>query len=162
VGRVATLSGTGSFLFVPEGIPKGNVDLVQEWFAATARRDLPRMLEIASPEIEYVPIMAALEGRVYCGHEGIEQWLDELYAHWETFEPIGEEFHERGDTVIALGCWHARGKVSRAQLDSEPATWVVEFRDGKMTRLQTYTSRADASDALGLDRSDPLRARLRA
>ena len=143
-------------------MPEGNVDLVQEWFVATARRDLPRMLEIASPDIEYVPIMAALEGRIYCGHEGIEQWLEELYAHWDTFEPIGEEFFERGDTVIALGCWHACGKVSQAKLDSEPATWVVEFRERKMTRLQTYTSRTEASDALGLDLSDPLRARLRA
>jgi ketosteroid isomerase-like protein len=148
----------GTFHFVPEG----NADLVQQWFAATARRDLKRMLEIASPDIEYVPIMAALEGRVYCGHEGIEQWLEELYAHWETFEPIGEEFYERGDTVIALGCWRARGKVSQAELDREPATWVVEFRDGKMTRLQTYTSREEASNDLGLDHSDALRRRLRA
>jgi ketosteroid isomerase-like protein len=141
-------------------VPEDNAELLREWFAATARRDLPRMLEIASPEIEYVPIMAVLEGRVYRGHEGVRQWLEELFDHWETFEPVGEEFHERGNTVIALGCWHARGRASGAELDSEPATWVVEFRDRKMTRLQTYTSRADALDALGLDRSDELRHRL--
>jgi ketosteroid isomerase-like protein len=134
-----------------------NCDLLRDWFAATARRDAGTLLEIASPEIEYVPIMAALEGRVYCGHEGICQWLDELYEYWDVFEPIGQEFHERGDTVIALGCWNARGKVSGAQLDSEPATWVVEFRDRKMTRLQTYTSREEAFAALGLKSSDELR-----
>jgi ketosteroid isomerase-like protein len=142
-------------------VPESNADLLRRWFEATARRDLEAMLEIASPEIEYVPIMAALEGRVYCGHEGVEQWLEDLFQHWETFEPIGEEFHERGDTVIALGCWRARGRVSGAQLDREPATWVVEFRDRKMTRLQTYTSRAEASEALALDRADALRQRLR-
>jgi len=134
-----------------------NSELLREWFAATARRDVPRLLEIASPEIEYVPIMAALEGRVYRGHEGIAQWLEDLYEDWEIFEPIGEEFHERGDTVIALGCWRARGRASGAQLDREPATLVVEFRDARMTRLQTYTSRAEAFRALGLDSSDELR-----
>lgn len=134
-----------------------NTELLRRWFAATARRDLATLLEIASPDIEYVPIMAALEGRVYCGHEGIGQWLDELFAHWDVFEPIGQEFHVRGDMVIALGCWRARGKVSGAELNNEPATWVVEFRDGRMTRLQTYTSREEAFKDIGLKRTDGLR-----
>ena len=55
-----------------------------------------------------------------------------------------------------MGCWNARGKASGAQLDSEPATWIVEFRDHKMTRLQTYTSREEAFQALGIKRSDEL------
>ena len=130
-------------------MPEENVELLRQWFAATARGDVARLLEIASPEIEYVPIMAILEGRVYRGHEGIERWIEELFQHWETFEPIGEEFHEHGDTVIALGSWHARGLASGAQLDNQPATWVVEFRNGKMTRLQTYTSREEAFAAVG-------------
>jgi ketosteroid isomerase-like protein len=133
-----------------------NCDLVRDWFEATARRDAGRLIEIASPDIEYVPIMAALEGRVYRGHEGVCRWLDELYEHWDVFEPIGQEFHERGNTVIVLGYWNARGKASGAQLDSEPATWIVEFEDGKMTRLQTYTSREDAFRAIGIRSSDEL------
>jgi ketosteroid isomerase-like protein len=137
-------------------MPGENCDLLRDWFAATARRDASKLLEIASPEIEYVPIMAAFEGRVYRGHEGICRWLDELYEYWDVFEPVGHEFHERGDTVIALGCWNARGKVSGAQLDSEPATWIVEFQDGKMTRLQTYTSREEAFREIGIKSSDEL------
>jgi ketosteroid isomerase-like protein len=132
-------------------VPEENVELLRQWFKATARGDVASLLEIASPEIEYVPIMAALEGRVYRGHEGVERWIEELFEHWETFEPIGEQFYERGNTVIATGCWHARGRASGAPLDNQSATWVVEFRDRTMTRLQTYTSRADALDALGLD-----------
>jgi len=132
-------------------VPADNVELVRQWFAATASGDVARLLEIASPEIEYVPIMAVLEGRVYRGHEGLERWVTELFEHWETFEPIGERFYERGDTVIATGRWHARGRASGAPLDNQSATWVVEFRDRRMTRLQTYTSRAEALEALGLD-----------
>jgi ketosteroid isomerase-like protein len=131
-----------------------NVELLRRWFEATARRDVATLLEIASPEIEYVPIMAVLEGRVYRGHDGVERWITELYDHWETFEPIGEEFHQRGDTVIGMGHWHACGKASGAELDQQPATWVVEFRDGKMTRLQTYTSRAEAFEAVGFEIPD--------
>jgi ketosteroid isomerase-like protein len=127
---------------------RGNPELVHDWFVATANRDLARLLEIASPEIEYVPIMAVLEGRVYRGHKGVARWLKELYEHWEIFEPIGEHFEERGDTVIATGCWHARGRASGALLDNQSATWIVDFREGKMTRLQTYTSTDEASEAL--------------
>jgi hypothetical protein len=32
----------------------------------------------------------------------------------------------------------------------------VEFRDGKMTRLQTYTSREEAFRELGIKKSDEL------
>jgi ketosteroid isomerase-like protein len=125
-----------------------NVQLLREWFAATANRDVARLLEIASPEIEYVPIMAVLEGRIYRGHEGVVRWIDELYEHWEVFEPIGERYEEHGGTVIATGRWHARGRASGAPLDNQTATWVVEFQDGRMTRLQTYTSTDEASEAL--------------
>jgi ketosteroid isomerase-like protein len=118
---------------------------------ATARQDLATMLEIADPDIELQPIMAVLEGRVYRGHEGVTHWMRELFEHWETFAPIGEEFHERGDTVIAFGRWQARGRVSGAELDGQPATWVVRFRDGRMTWLRTYTTRAEALDELGLE-----------
>src|SRR4051812_19580663 len=41
-----------------------NSDLLRDWFEATARQDVARLLELASPDIEYVPIMAVLEGRV--------------------------------------------------------------------------------------------------
>jgi|tagenome__1003787_1003787.scaffolds.fasta_scaffold18955237_2 ketosteroid isomerase-like protein len=135
-------------------MPDSNPELLRRWFAATASRDLATLLDIASPEIEYVPIMAAFEGRVYRGHDGIAAWLEELYEHWELFEPEGQEFQEQGDTVVALGCWHARGKASGAQLDNEDATWVVEFREGKMTRLQTYTSREDAFKDLGVRKTE--------
>lgn len=127
-----------------------NAELLRRWFEATARRDVAALLEIADPEIEYIPIMAALEGRVYRGHQGVRQWVDELFRDWDVFQPIGEEFREHGDTLIAFGRWHARGRASGAQLERQPATWVVQFRDGKMTRLRTYTSRAEALEDLGL------------
>jgi ketosteroid isomerase-like protein len=137
-------------------MPGENCDLVRDWFAATARRDAGRLIEIASSDIEYIPIMASLEGRVYRGHEGVCLWLEELYEYWDVFEPIGQEFHERGDMVIALGFWNARGKASGAQLSSEPATWIVEFQNGKMTRLRTYTSREEAFREIGIKSSDEL------
>lgn len=130
---------------VPDG---GNTALLQQWFAATARRDVDALLEIASPDIEYVPIMAVLEGRVYRGHEGVSRWVEDLFDHWEVFEPVGHDFREQGNFVIATGCWHARGRASGAQLDDQDATWIVEFRDGRMTRLQTFTSQEEADEAL--------------
>ena len=130
---------------MPDG---GNTALLQQWFAATARRDVDTLLEIASPDIEYVPIMAVLEGRVYRGHEGVRRWVEDLFEHWEAFEPVGHDFREQGNMVIATGWWHARGRASGAQLDDQSATWIVEFRDGRMTRLQTFTSNEEANEAL--------------
>ena len=131
-------------------MPGENVELVRRWMEATAVRDLETMLEIADPEIEAVPIMAALEGRVYRGHEGIRQWMEDLFEHWEVFEPILEDWREHGDTIIGFGRWNARGRASGTQLVGQQAVWLFTFRDGQLTRLRTYTSREEALVELGL------------
>jgi ketosteroid isomerase-like protein len=44
-------------------------------------------------------------------------------------------------------------RALRDAVDLEtPATWVVEVRDGRIGRWQTYTDRQEALDAVGLER----------
>lgn len=113
-------------------------------------RDNDGLLELLDPDVEWVPIMAALEGRVYRGHEGVLRWLDDLESDWDEFQTRPDEFHDLGDRVLALGSWYARGRASGIEFENQPASWLWQFKAGRAIRLRTYTDRAEALEAAGI------------
>lgn len=121
-----------------------DADAVRRAWAAVGRRDIPAMLDALHPEVEAIPFGAAMEGRVYRGHEGVRGWLeDEIWTTYDTFETHPEEFQELAGQLLVFGRWIARGKESGVDLEIA-ATWVVDIRDGKVARWQTYTDRDEA------------------
>jgi ketosteroid isomerase-like protein len=98
--------------------------------------------------------MAALEGRVYRGRDGVLQWLEELARDWEYFEPCYEEYRNLGDRVLILGRWRARGRVSGVELENQPGTWLYEIKGGKAVRMRTFTDRREALEAAGVSEPD--------
>ena len=92
--------------------------------------------------------MAALEGRVYRGHEGVRRWLEDLARDWEYFEPCYEEYRDLGDRVLILGHWRARGRASGVESE-QPGTWLYEMKGGKVVRMHTFTDRDEGLKAAG-------------
>jgi ketosteroid isomerase-like protein len=131
-----------------------NVEIVRRASDPFNRRDLPAFLAALDPDVEWMPIMATLEGRVYRGHEEVLRWLEALDADWEFFEIYPDEFQDLGDRVLAFGHWRARGRASGVTLESQPAAWLHEVKDGKIARMRTFTDRAEALEAVGLSEQD--------
>ena len=127
-----------------------NVETTRDLFLAFNRRDLTALLGLLDPDVEWIPIMAVLEGRVYRGHDGVTQWIEHLDEYWALFEVDAEEVRDLGDRVLTLGCWRARGRASGVGLDNEPGTWLLDFKAGKVRRLQTYTDRDEGIKAAGV------------
>lgn len=79
------------------------------------------------------------------------QWIDDMRRDWDFFEARPEEFRELGeDRILAFGTWRARGRGSGVELTSQPAAWLVDFRHGKVLRMQTFTDLGKALAAAGL------------
>jgi ketosteroid isomerase-like protein len=127
-----------------------NLEVVRRMSETFTRRAFDEFLETLAPDVEWVPIMAALEGRVYRGHSGVRQWIEDLATDWEIFETYQEELRPIGNRVLVFGRWHARARASRVELDGQQATWLIELKGGRITRLQTYTDRVEALQAAGL------------
>jgi ketosteroid isomerase-like protein len=133
-----------------------NTELVRKLLDAVNRLDADAMMGAIQPDYEFIPIMAALEGRVYRGREGVRQWLADMEVYWEYFECCPVEFHDLGDRVIAFGHWRARGRASGVEVDGQPATWVAWVRDGLLCRWRTFTDREEALATAGVTEAELL------
>jgi ketosteroid isomerase-like protein len=131
-----------------------NVELARRAFEAfnrTYAEGTPDLFEFLDPDVEWVPIMAILEGTTYQSHEGVRRWIEDVKRDWTAFEPRPEEFRDLGeDRVLVLGSWRARGRGGDALVDIRQAAWLLQFRKGKVLRLQTFTERNKALEAAGL------------
>jgi ketosteroid isomerase-like protein len=114
-------------------------------FEAFNGRDVEAFAALASPDIEIVPLRAALEDTRYLGQEGIRQFIDESGAMWSSIRAVVEDVRRVGDRYPVLGRLQGRGADSGATVDAEVA-WVCDVRDGKITRVVTHTDR-DAARA---------------
>ena len=107
--------------------------------------------ETLDPKVEWVPMSALLEATRYRGHDEVRDWLEEMKRDWTSFEVRPEQFRDLGNgRVLALGSWRAQGRGSEVPLEFPHAAWLVQYRDGKLVRLQTFTERTQALEAAGL------------
>ena len=131
----------------------GNVEVVRAVFEAFTANDLEAQGRLWHDDAEFIPVLARLEGHVYRGSEGVREWVEQLERDWEFFEACPDGYRDLGDRVVVLGSWRARGRTSGVELDSAQATWVVEVRDGKVSRWETFTDRDEALRAAGAQTS---------
>ncbi|MGI8461743.1 MAG: nuclear transport factor 2 family protein, partial [Solirubrobacterales bacterium] len=89
------------------------------------------------------------EDAVYRGHDGLRKMVLDVD---DTLAEIGAEVPEirdLGDQVLAIGRVRTRGKASGIVTES-PLGCLVDFRDGKFSRVRTYLDPTEALEAAGL------------
>ena len=92
--------------------------------------------ELVSPEIEFVSPLTSVRGRPYRGYEGARQWLSDIGEQFDRWSYEIEEIREDGDTVVATGVVHLRGRASGVELD-QPGVWTVRFAaDGRVCEME--------------------------
>src|SRR5688572_4539800 len=98
-----------------------NVEIIRRGLDAYNRGDVEAVLETADPDIEFVPLRSLVVGGSYRGHDGIRRFFEDLDEEWEDRLIGNEQFRERGDSVLLLGEFEAKGKASGMQVNSPVA-----------------------------------------
>jgi ketosteroid isomerase-like protein len=110
--------------------------------------DVEGMLEYTDPEITMVPVKALLEGGEYRGHDGVRKFLADMDEDWKSRRIEVEEIRDAGeDAVLVLGTYNVTGRSGTEV--SYPLAWHSRFRDGKLWRMQAYSDRDSAIEAVG-------------
>ena len=125
-----------------------NVAVVQSFYAAWARGELPGPPELMDPEIEYVNPAGAVEPGVRRGLAAFGRAVDKVFEGWSAWEMEPERFHPAGDRVAVVVRYRARARSSGLEVEGrESALWTV--RDGRVVRYEWFHGPADALEAVG-------------
>lgn len=134
--------------FVPARSAAPNVRLIEDLYAAFARRDLPRIFSLLSPEVELVQSAELPWGGRYRGHDGAKQFFAKLGAHLNSTLSI-ERLINSGESVTAVG-WtqgtvNATGRRYRVPVAHH---WTVTA--GSITRGEFLIDNPTMREALQL------------
>jgi ketosteroid isomerase-like protein len=126
-----------------------DVAIAMRCIEAINDRDADTLIALSAPDIEIIPLRAALEDTVYRGAEGIVQWMRDVEETWHDLRiELDEPTEIAPGVVLGVGMIHARGHASDAPT-TMPATLVAWVRDGLVTKAGTFPDRDAALRAVG-------------
>ena len=128
-----------------------NVEVVRRLWEAAERQDDQAVYALYDPAIVWAStINGPLEvGGHYHGHEGVRQFFLDWLESFETYQAQAETFIDAGGRVLVGYRVSGRGKGSGVEV--EMLRWnVYEVRNGLVTRLEIFETKAEALEAVGL------------
>jgi ketosteroid isomerase-like protein len=146
------MEGGGSGRDTAQAMSEENVEAFKRGNAAWNRGDIDAMLEVDDPEVEVhavAPAMLGGESTVYRGHEGVRELFRDVHEAFVEHRIEISEIRDLGERVLAVGQLHGRGTGSGAEVES-PIAYVVEFKNGKIIRIDDFFDPKEALEAAGL------------
>ncbi len=122
---------------------------IDRLLAVIPGRDVDAIVELAHPEIEWIPHRAPIEG-AYRGRDEFRRYWEDTFATFEEFEIEVDEIRLLDENRVFTAGWlRTRGRGSGAET-RVPGAGVIEFRDGLMCRWEDFGERDRALAAAGL------------
>lgn len=129
---------------------EGNVELFWRGVEAFNGDDPAALDPLITEDFEFVSYLATMiEDTVYRGADGLRKYLEDQQAAWKDLHLRIDEVRDLGDRVLAFGEIQGEGRASGLEV-KVPLTWIVDFRDGRMSRNRTYPDRDAALREAGL------------
>jgi ketosteroid isomerase-like protein len=124
-------------------VSDGNVALVEAAIDAYNRRDVARLCELMTEEVDLQPPVSWLTGHAYRGHQGIAEWLRDLDESFSFAQIAPRELTDLGDRVLAITRFDVEGHESRASFGSELGL-VLGIEGGRIASWIGFMSHAEA------------------
>ncbi len=123
------------------------LDVARRGYGCWAAGDFDGMLELTTPDFEFVPaIAAAVEGGSLKGRDAARRFWADLDETWETFRISADDLREAGGRVLGIGRLTAKGRGSELELD-QPIYTVLWFQGDRIARMQSFLEESAAQTA---------------
>jgi ketosteroid isomerase-like protein len=127
-----------------------NVEAFKRALEAGNRGDVEALLAELDPKVEWHAALPMLGGEaVYRGHEGVREFLLDVWGVLADTEFKFPEIRDVGDQVVGLGHFRGRGKGSGVEVET-PFAYVADFSGNKAIRVRAYLDPKEALEAAGL------------
>jgi ketosteroid isomerase-like protein len=125
-----------------------NVDLTRRVFEAFNRRDFDAAFAVLDDSITWWSLFSA-EADLCQGKEALRaQWTSQVEAV-DVYIELQELISVGESRVVAVAKWSGRGRASGTPVDSTAAQ-VFTIRRGKVVCVETYATKEEALEAVGL------------
>lgn len=116
-----------------------NVALVRSVYENFGKGDIPAVLAVLAPNVEWVE--STHDYLPHRGtHHGPEEVAGKVFAmvanHFDEFAVIAEQLHDAGDVVTVEG--RVVGKTKTGYVLDAPAAWVWTVREGRAKANHNY------------------------
>ena len=126
-----------------------NVEVVKRAYAAMDHGDIPTVLTLCDPEIEFDNSNAVFDPAVFHGHAGVLDFFSRSADMWEAqrfeaeeFIPLGEDQVLVQQQIVSVG----RDDVETVARNAN----LVTVREGKAIHIKSFQTKAEALEAVGL------------
>jgi hypothetical protein len=121
-------------------------------YGAFNRRDLPVFLGVFHPEIVYDMSHVAgwPEKQSYRGHSGLSEMANDWFATWDFWFELEGVRDLGGNRCVVMADDRMTGTGSGVALESVLWTQVATVKHGLCVRVDNYTDRQEALDAVGI------------
>jgi ketosteroid isomerase-like protein len=129
-----------------------NVKIVRHLYeSGMMDRDPEELLELATPDVEYINPSYAVEPGVRRGPDAVAEAMRRFAEPWERSRHELRELYDGGDVVVAAVSWYVRGRgSSRDVVNEEAHTWTL--REGRIAAFEWGQDLDKALAAAGLPR----------
>lgn len=136
-------------------VAQAEEDLARRVVAAFNARDPGALAALVSEDFEWItPTADGAEAKTYRGNEGIHRFFEEA-SRWQVIEDRVEDILDLGQQLLVLG--EVRWRTGRrGSLEVRaPLAAVLQVRDGRLSRIQTYRSASRALQAAQAPAGEP-------
>jgi uncharacterized protein len=131
-------------------VSQNNVDVVRGMYDAFSRGDVPSVLAVLDPQIEWLEAENFIyaDRNPYIGPSAVlEGVFMRLATEWDGFGVSPQEILDAGETVVARGYYSGTYKKTGKQVRAQMAHFLT-LRDGKVIKFQQYTDTAQFEHAV--------------
>jgi ketosteroid isomerase-like protein len=131
-------------------VQQTNVEALHAVYDEWGRGNFGPRFDVYAPDMEWgwsgeFPGLAGVRPDPEARSSRLGEWL----SQWNEWRCEAEDYVASGDRVVVLTRYTGRGRGSGAAVDTQGAhLWT--FRDGKVVRLEIFSSRSKALAAAGL------------
>jgi ketosteroid isomerase-like protein len=127
-----------------------NVEVVRRWIELFNRRNTEGLIRLTEASFEMKTLLLRIESDFRGDADFPYAYFEALDDAYEHFQSVPDEFIDAGDAVLVVTHlnWRGKGSGAHGQTPIVAAFWL---REGKVVREETFTDRAEAFKAVGLN-----------
>jgi ketosteroid isomerase-like protein len=119
-------------------ITEKNRQLIQDGYEAFARGDIPAILGMLDPQVEWTDAEGFPTAGTYVGPDAVHGMFAQVGSVWDRFAAVPSAYVADGDHVVVLGEYSVTHKAT-GKSATVPFAHAWRIKDGKIVRFRQFT-----------------------